>query len=104
MADHPLAGVGGKPLIGVPSSNQAFVGRIIIELFENSQSDVEQSRQAEADASGLVLSVNPGLGTNITKAELLQRLAAAFPLRAAKEIQLEERRRKIAQDQGGIYE
>lgn len=104
MADHPLAGVGGKPLIGVPSSNQIFVGRIIIELFENTQSTVEQSKQVEADASSIALSVSPGLGTNTTKTELLQRLAASFPLRAAKEIQLEERRRKIAQDQGGIYE
>jgi len=103
MADHPLAGMGGKPLVGIPTSNQTFVGRIIIELFENSQASADANGKVVADASGMALSVSLGLGSSTTKAELVQRISAAFPVRATREIQLEERRRKIAEDKGGIY-
>jgi hypothetical protein len=105
MANSPLAGTAGIPLVGVPRSGKTFVGRIIIELFEDSQTgrDADANRQAAIDANGLALSVSTGLGTDITRAELLQRIAAAFPIRAEREILSEDRRRKIAKDRGGTY-
>lgn len=105
MATSPLAGTGGKPLVGVLRPNQTFVGRIIIELFEDAQGEkvTDVNVQAAVDANGIALSVSPGLGSNTTKAELLQRLAISFPIRAEREIQSEDRRRKIAKEKGGIY-
>ncbi len=104
MANNPLAGTGGRPIVGVPSPTHTFVGRIVIELFEGTQPAADANTQITVDANELVLIVSPGLGSNTTKAGLLKRIAAAFPVRAAKEIQLEDRRRKVAEEKGGIYE
>jgi len=101
---NPLQGTAGKPLVGVPGPNHVFVGRIIIELFEDPRVAVDANGQRAVDANAMALIVSPGLDSAITKKELLQRIAAAFPARAANEIKREERKHKIAEDRGGIYE
>lgn len=101
---NPLAGTAGKPIVGVPGPGQTFVGRIIIELFEDARTAGDVNGQAAADAKSMALIVSPGLDSNVTKEELLQRVATAFPARAANEIRQEERKRQIAKDRGGVYE
>lgn len=100
---NPLQGTAGKPLIDVPSPNHVFVGRIIIELFEDPRKAVDANEQIAVDANAMALIVSPGLDSTVSKEELLQRIAAAFPARAANEIQREARKRKIAEERGGIY-
>lgn len=58
---------------GIPT--QHFVGGVIVELFE--------SPHIESDADGFVMSINPAIGSNLSQQELLNRIAAALPARAA---------------------
>ena len=88
----PLAGWGGKPILGKESDGQHYIGRIVIELYENT-----------SDANGLVFSVSPAFGEAITPYELLKRFAAALPDRVAKMPNMDERRRRNAQEKGGTY-
>lgn len=90
---HPLAGTGGKPLIGRETSTQHFVGRVIIELFEGSG--------ILSDANGLLFIISPGLDANIDSEELLKRIAAALPLRIPKLAADFERQRKLEQEMAG---
>lgn len=99
----PLKDTAGKPIVSVPSPNQTFLGRVIIELFEDSQTTALANSQIAADANSMALIVSPGLDSPITKEELLQRIAAAFPARATNEIKREARKRNIAEERGGIY-
>ena len=92
----PLAGWGGKPILGIESDEQRYVGRIVIELYEGSG--------ITSDANGLVFSVSPALRANISQHELLKRFAAALPARVAKMPNLDEWRRRDAQEKGGTYE
>lgn len=89
----PLAGTGGKPIIGVESPTMHFVGRVIIELFEGPG--------VTSDANGLVLSISPGLGTAIDQEALLKRIAAALPARIPKLAAQFEKQRKAEQESGG---
>lgn len=100
---NPLQGTAGKPLVGVPGPNDVFVGRIIIELFEDPHKTVDANERIADDAKGIALIVSPGLDSNVTQEELLRRLALAFPVRAAHLIKVEEKIRKIAEEKGEIY-
>jgi len=90
---NPLAGTGGKPIIGTESPSKHFVGRVVIELFEG--------QHLESDADGLVLSISPGLGTAIDQEALLKRIAAALPARIPKLAAAFEQQRKMQQESGG---
>lgn len=89
----PLAGTGGKPLIGVETPDSHFVGRVIIELFEGPY--------ITSDTNGLHLSISPGLESDIDSEELLKRIAAALPLRIPKLAAGFERQRKLEQEMAG---
>lgn len=91
----PLADWVGKPFVGRESSDNTFVGRLIAELYEGPH--------ISSDVIGLVLNVSPATGSTMTHEALLKRIAAAFPARAGKVTAMEERKRKIAQERGGIY-
>lgn len=69
----PLADYHGKPLISQASPRCKYLGRIIVELWE---------QPGFSDAQSIALSVQ---GTeSVGTAELLQRIAEALPIRAAK--------------------
>lgn len=70
----PLAGFEGKPMLSSERPGKRFIGRIIVELYEGSY--------IEDDAHGLVMSLNPAIGVDISQGELLKRIAAALPGRA----------------------
>ncbi len=89
----PLAGMGGKPIIGVETPGVHFVGRVVIELFEGSG--------ITSDANGLMFIINPGLGSGIDSEELLKRIAAALPGRISKSAAGFERQRKMQQEMSG---
>lgn len=91
----PLAAWEGKPIVGGTNADRTFAGRLIVELYGGPH--------ITSDVNGLVLNVSPGLGSNTTHEALLKRIAAAFPARAEKVAITEERKRKIAQERGGIY-
>lgn len=92
----PLANWGGKPILGGESPDNHYVGRIVIELYEGPH--------ITSDTNGLVFSVSPGAEIDITQYELLKRVAVALPARIVKEAAIEEGKRKIAEEKGGIYE
>ena len=71
----PLAGFGGKPILGKERPDHHFIGRVVIELYEGSS--------ITSDANGLVMSINPAIGSSLSQGELLQRIAAALPARVA---------------------
>jgi hypothetical protein len=71
----PLAGTGGKPLLGREGSDKRYVGRVIIELYEGPH--------IASDMDGLVMSISPAIGSNLSQQELLSRIAVALPSRAA---------------------
>jgi hypothetical protein len=89
----PLAGTGGKPIIGVETPGMHFVGCVVIELFEGSS--------IISDGNGLVLSINPGIGTGIDPEDLLKRIAAALSARIPKLAAGFERQRKMQQEMAG---
>ena len=90
---NPLAGTGGKPILGTETPNKHFVGRVVIELFEG--------QHLESDADGLVLSISPGLGMNLASEELLKRIATALPARIPKLAAAFEQQHKMQQELGG---
>jgi hypothetical protein len=81
-SQHPLAGMGGKPILGKESASQTFVGRIVLELFE--------SPYITSDANGFALIVGTGLRSGIKNEELARRVATALTTRAEGELRLEE--------------
>lgn len=92
---HPLAGWGGKPIVGSESEDTHFVGRIVLELFEGPH--------ITSDANGLAFIINPGIGTDIDSEALVKRIADAFPAFVERVIKGEERKRTIARERGGMY-
>jgi len=74
----PLKGFYGKPIVGeeIPGENR-YLGRIIVELYE--------SPLISSDANGLAFTTDPAHQAGISAAELLERIAAALPVRVAKE-------------------
>lgn len=68
---EPLAGLGGKPIIGQETANTRFVGRIVVELFEGPY--------ISSDAHGLVMQVGPSAQSGLSQLELLKRIVAALP-------------------------
>ncbi|MGB8345307.1 MAG: hypothetical protein WCD86_10515 [Ktedonobacteraceae bacterium] len=89
---NPLAGPSVKPILGREGSDHHFVGRVIIELFEGPH--------IASDADGFVISISPALGSNLSQQELLNRIAAALPRRAAmrERTNPEKAREKYIQD------
>lgn len=92
---HPLAGWGGKPIVGKESEDTHFVGRIVLELFEGPH--------IASDANGIAFIINPAIGTHIDSEALVKRIAAAFPAFVERAIAAEERKRRIARERGGTY-
>lgn len=90
---NPLAGTGGKPLIGRETPTQHFVGRVIVELFEGPD--------ITSDANGLVFSIGAGLDADIDDEELLRRISAALPLRIPKLAAAFERKRQMEKAMAG---
>lgn len=72
---NPLAGTGGKPLIGKESPGHRYVGRVIVELYEGPD--------IRSDADGLVMIISPSLTSSLSQQDLLKRIAAALPGRVA---------------------
>lgn len=68
---EPLAGLGGKPIIGQETANKHFVGRIVVELFEGPY--------IPSDAHGLVMQISPSAQSELSQLELLKRIASALP-------------------------
>lgn len=89
---NPLAGMCRKPILGREGPDSHFIGRVIIELFEGSH--------IRSDADGFVMSINPAIGSNLSQQELLNRIAAALPARAAmrEKANPEKAREKYIQD------
>lgn len=71
----PLAGFGGKPILSKETPDRRFIGRIIVELYEGPNTP--------SDAHGLVLSISPARGSNISQDDLLKRIATALPVRVS---------------------
>jgi hypothetical protein len=91
----PLAGFGGKPILGSEDNEKRYIGRIVIELYE--------SPGIRSDGDGLVFSISPAEKVDISQDALLRRFAAALPARVAKMGNIDQRRRESAKKKGGIY-
>lgn len=89
----PLAGTGGKPLIGRETPTHRFIGRVIVELFEGPE--------IFSDANGLCFIISPGLDADVDDEELLKRIAAALPLRIPKMAAAFERKRQMERAMAG---
>ncbi|MGH2442953.1 MAG: hypothetical protein ACRDFX_07310 [Chloroflexota bacterium] len=75
----PLGSWHGRPMISHPSQRGNFVGRVVIELWD--QGDAAPSRApSQRDAAGLVLLVDPAIDA-VPAPELLSRVVASLPLR-----------------------
>jgi hypothetical protein len=70
QSPDPLQNHYGKPLIGVVFPSMKYVGRLIIELYE---------QPGSSDANSLVLGMDPAPGES--QADLVKRIAAALPER-----------------------
>ena len=71
----PLAQYYGQPILRSSGSNGMYLGRIILELY-----DIRHPKEVTTDMHNLRYTVDPASG--LTESELVQRVAAAFPLRA----------------------
>jgi len=74
----PLKGFYGKPIVSeeIPGENR-YLGRIIVELYE--------APDISSDANGLAFTTDPAHQAGISAADLLERIAAALPVRIAKD-------------------
>lgn len=70
QSPDPLQNYYGKPLIGEAGPSMKYVGRLIIELYEQPYS---------SDANSLVLAFDPAPGES--QGDLVKRIAAALPER-----------------------
>ncbi len=75
----PMSSWHGRPMISQPLQHGAFIGRVVIELWD--QGDATSSRvPSHRDAAGLVLLVDPAIDA-VPAPELLRRVVASLPLR-----------------------
>jgi len=72
----PLAQHYGLPTLKISGTNSTYLGRIIIELYA-----ITHPKEKRTDADNLRYTVGPANG--LTENELIQRVAAAFPLHIA---------------------
>lgn len=75
LAD-PLTAFHGKPLVGVASQENRYLGRIVIEVYE--------SDQHASVADGLAFTVDLADGVGIDHQALMARVAQGFPERIAR--------------------
>ncbi|MGH2411439.1 MAG: hypothetical protein ACRDFX_11265 [Chloroflexota bacterium] len=76
----PFSGYHGRPLFSGPGSTGAYVGRVVIELWETAESGGPAGQQAR-DARGLALVIEPAAGGRAYEKELISRVAACLPVR-----------------------
>lgn len=65
-----------QPIIGEDRPDDRYLGRIVVELYRTSDLQTLQT-----DTDNLLYAADPANG-GLTESELVQRIAAAFPLRA----------------------
>lgn len=84
-APDVFAGLHGQPIISA-GTNGKYLGRVIIEFYENPNENSNNHSCAVAirsDPDGIAYSVDVAQGADLDHQTLLKRVASAFPERVA---------------------
>jgi hypothetical protein len=77
--NNPLTILSGQPIISEAGPGSQYLGRVIIELWDNSD------HPDKTGSATLAYQVDPGANGPLNQIELLDRASSAFPARFARD-------------------